>query len=177
MKAIWTTRRGRPEVLEVREGSIPEPGPGEVRIAVRAAGLNFAEVAARQGLYPDAPPLPAVLGYELAGTIDALGEGVETHARGARVAALMRFGAHASHVCVPAAQAFPIPEAMPFEEGAALPVNYVTAYHMLFRIRRLQPGETVLVHMAAGGVGTAALQLCRSVPDVRVIGTCSKGKH
>jgi NADPH:quinone reductase-like Zn-dependent oxidoreductase len=164
-------------VLEVREGPDPAPGPGQVRVRVRAAGLNFAEVMARMGLYPDAPKPPCVVGYEAAGVVDALGEGVTAPAVDTRVIVLARFGVHADTVCVPAAQAVPMPEAMSFEEGAALPVNYITAYHMLFRVGALRPRERVLVHMAAGGVGIAALQLCRTVDGVVTFGTASASKH
>jgi len=176
MQAVTIPRVGSPDVLEVREYPDPKPGEGEVRIDVKAAGLNFAEVMARQGLYPDAPKTPSVVGYEVAGVVDAVGEGVSLEV-GARVAAMTRFGGHASSLVVSEEQCFPMPEAMSFEEGAALPVNYLTAYHMLFRIRRIQPGEHVLVHMAAGGVGTAVLQLCRTVDDVTTYGTASKAKH
>jgi NADPH:quinone reductase-like Zn-dependent oxidoreductase len=177
MKAIWITRFGGPEVLAVREGPDPEPGPGQVRVRVRAAGLNFAEIMARLGLYPDAPKPPCVVGYEAAGVVDAVGRGVSAPAPGTNVLALTRFGAQAEALCLPAAQAVPMPEGMTFEEGAALPVNYLTAYHALFRVAALRPGETVLVHMAAGGVGIAALQLCRTVPDVVTFGTASASKH
>ena len=177
MRAVWIARTGGPEVLEVRETPDPMPGPGQVRIRVRAAGLNFAEVLARQGLYQDAPRPPCVLGYEVAGVVDATGEGVADPAPGTRVLALTRFGGHAEAVCVPARQAFAMPDAMTFEEGAALPLNYVTAWHMLFRVAAIRAGETVLVHMAAGGVGIAALQLCRTVPGVVTLGTASAAKH
>lgn len=177
MKAIWVTRFGGPEVLEVREAPDPAPGPGQVRVRVRAAGLNFAEIMARLGLYPDAPRTPCVLGYEAAGVVDAVGSGVTSPVPGARVLALSRFGAHAEAVCVPAVQALPVPEGMGFEEAASLPVNYVTAYHMLFRVAALRSGEKVLVHMAAGGVGIAVLQLCRTVPGVETFGTASASKH
>lgn len=177
MRAIWITRHGGPEVLEVREAPDPSPGAGEVRVRVRAAGLNFAEIMGRIGLYPDAPKPPCVLGYEAAGIVDALGEGVTSFAVGARVVALARFGAHADTLCVPAAQAVELPEGMSFEEAAALPVNYITAYHALFRVAALRARERVLVHMAAGGVGIAALQLCRTVPGVVAFGTASRTKH
>jgi NADPH:quinone reductase-like Zn-dependent oxidoreductase len=132
---------------------------------------------ARQGLYPDAPKPPCVVGYEVAGVVDQLGEGVRAPEEGTRVIALTRFGGHADTVCVPATQSLPMPDDMSFEEGAALPVVYVTAYHILFRIAHLWPGSRVLVHMAAGGVGLAALQLCRTVPDVVLFGTASASKH
>src|SRR5271169_3983536 len=155
MRAVWITRTAGPEALEVRETADPEPGPGQVRIRVRAAGLNFAEVMAAQGLYPDAPKPPCVVGYEVAGVIDALGEGTQGRAAGERVLALTHFGGHADVVCVPAEQVLPMPDAMSFEEAAAMPVSYLTAYHMLLRVAGVRPGERVLVHMAAGGVGTA----------------------
>jgi len=177
VRAVWITKAGDPSVLAVRETPDPVPGPGEVRIRVRAAGLNFAEVMARQGLYPDAPRLPCVVGYEVAGVIDAVGAGVTTLAQTQRVLALVRFGGHADTVCVPAPQVIAMPDGMTFEEGAALPVNYLTAYHMLFRVANLRPGAKVLVHMAAGGVGLAALQLCRTVDDVTTFGTASASKH
>lgn len=183
MRAVWITKSGGPEVLAVRESAAPEPGPGEVRIAVRAAGLNFAEVMARQGLYPDAPRPPCVVGYEVAGVIDAVGAGPGAGAGagglavGQRVLALVRFGGHAEAVCAPVERVLPMPDDLDFVAGAALPVNYLTAYHMLFRVAHLRPGARVLVHMAAGGVGLAVLQLCRTVPGVVTFGTASAGKH
>jgi synaptic vesicle membrane protein VAT-1 len=177
MRAVWITRPAGPGALEVRETVDPEPGPGQVRIRVRAAGLNFAEVMAAQGLYPDAPKPPCVVGYEVAGVIDALGAGTQGHQAGQRVLALTHFGGHADVVCVPTGQVLPMPEAMSFTEAAAIPVNYLTAYHMLFRVAAVRAGERVLVHMAAGGVGTAVLQLCRTVDDLEVFGTASAAKH
>ena len=177
MRAIWITKAGGPEVLEVREGADPVPGPGQVRVRVKAAGLNFAEVMARQGLYPDAPKTPFVAGYEAAGLIDAVGEGVTGLEVGARVMAMSRFGAHADTLVTSSQLVIPIPEAMTFEEAAAIPVNYLTAYHMLFRVANLRSKSKVLIHMAAGGVGIAALQLCRTVPGVVTIGTASASKH
>jgi len=177
MRAVWITKAGGPEVLAVRESADPRPGAGEVRIAVRAAGLNFAEVMARQGLYPDAPKPPCVVGYEVAGVIDEVGAGVTGLEAGQRVLALVRFGGHAESVCAPAERVLPMPGDLSFVDGAALPVNYLTAYHMLFRVAQLRPGTRVLVHMAAGGVGIAVLQLCRTVPGVVTFGTASAGKH
>jgi synaptic vesicle membrane protein VAT-1 len=177
MRAIWITRHGGPEVLEVREGPDPTPKAGEVRVRVKAAGLNFAEVMARMGLYPAAPKPPCVVGYEASGVVDALGEGVTGIAVGTRVLAMTHFGAHADVITMPAAQAVVMPDAMTFEEGAALPVNYLTAYHMLFRVAHVRPRERVLIHMAAGGVGLAVLQLCRTVPGVETFGTASASKH
>jgi len=134
MRAVWITGHGGPEALQVRETADPVPGPGQVRIRVSAAGLNFADVMAAQGLYPDAPKPPCVVGYEVAGVIDALGAGNAGLAAGQRVLAMTHFGGHSDVVCVPTDQALPIPEAMSFETAAALPVTYLTAYHMLFRV-------------------------------------------
>jgi NADPH:quinone reductase-like Zn-dependent oxidoreductase len=177
MRAVWITAHGGPEVLQVREAPDPAPTAGELRIRVRAAGLNFAEVMARQGLYPDAPKPPCVMGYEVAGVVDAVGPGVGGPAAGTRVLALVRFGGHADTICVPAASAVEIPEGVGFEEAAALPVNYATAWLMIFRTASVRPGERVLVHMAAGGVGIAVLQLLRTIPDTVVFGTASASKH
>lgn len=177
MRAVWITGANGPDGLRVRETTDPEPGPGQVRVRVRAAGLCFAEVMAAQGLYPDAPKPPCVMGYEVAGVIDAVGDGVQGHPVGSRVVAMTRFGGHSDVVCVPAEQVFAIPDGKDFAEAAALPVNYLTAYRMLFRVACIRPGERVLVHMAAGGVGTAVLQLCRTVADVEVFGTASAAKH
>jgi synaptic vesicle membrane protein VAT-1 len=174
MKALWLVKRGE---WEIRETPVPLPKPGEVRVEVRAFGLNFAELMASQGLYPDAPKLPAILGYEISGEIDAVGAGVDSSRIGERVVALTRFGGHAQFCCVPSQFALPIPPAMSFEAAAALPVTYLTAYHMLFFAANLRAGESVLVHMAAGGVGTAVLQLCQTVADIVTFGTASVGKH
>lgn len=177
MRAVWTTGTNGPDSLEIRETEDPEPRQGQVRIRVRAAGLCFAEVMAAQGLYPDAPKLPAVLGYEAAGVIDKVGAGADERRVGSHVVALSRFGAHSDVVCVPEDQALAIPHGKDFTEAAAMPINYVTAYHILFRTAHVQPGERVLVHMAAGGLGTAALQLCRTIGGVETFGTASAAKH
>ena len=177
MRAITIMKKGAPNVLELRDYPSPSPAAGEVRVSVRAAGLNFAEVSARQGLYPDAPPMPCVVGYEAAGVVDAVGDGVEGLAIGDRVLALTRFGGQAEEVVAPALQVLKMPDRMSFAEGAAIPVNYLTAHHMLFHIGRVPPGTRVLLHMAAGGVGTAVLQLLSTVEDVTVFGTASAPKH
>lgn len=177
MKAVWIPKFGKPDVLEVREADDPTPGPGQVRIRVRASGINFAEIMARQGLYQDAPPPPMVVGYEVSGVIDALGEGVTDKSEGQRVLATTQFGGYADTVCVDSEQSYILPEKMSFEQGAALPVTYLTAYHMLFNVFRVRPGDHVLIHQAAGGVGTAASQLCRSVGGVTSYGTASAAKH
>jgi NADPH:quinone reductase-like Zn-dependent oxidoreductase len=177
MRSVWIPRSGPPEVLEVRDGPDPTPGSGQVLIRVRAAGVNFADVSARLGLYPDAPPFPCVVGYEVAGTVERVGPEVRDGlAPGRRVLALTRFGGYAEAVAVPAAQVFPMPERMSFEEAAAIPVNYLTAVLMLRHFGNVQAGDRVLVHAAAGGVGMAAIQLCR-IAGAEVIGTASAAKH
>jgi NADPH:quinone reductase-like Zn-dependent oxidoreductase len=177
MRSVWITRTGPPEVLEVRDGPEPAPAAGQVVIRVRASGVNFADVMARLGLYPDAPPRPCVVGYEVAGTVERAGPGVDGDlAPGRRVLALTRFGGYAEAVAVPTAQVFPIPERMSFEEAAAIPVNYLTAILMLRRFANVRTGDRVLVHAAAGGVGMAAIQLCR-IAGAEVIGTASAAKH
>jgi len=145
-------------------------------VRVSAAGVNFADTSARIGLYPDAPPPPCVVGYEVAGTIEAVGEGVDAARVGQRVMALTRFGGYSDVVCVPDGQAIHIPDAMTFEAAAAIPVVYLTAHHMLVYLGNVKKGDTVLIHAAAGGVGIAALQLCKHL-GARTIGTASASKH
>lgn len=174
MKALWLDRR---RTWDVRETPAPHPKAGEVRIEVRSTGLNFSELMASRGLYPDAPKLPAILGYEAAGCIDEVGDGVDAKRVGQRVVALTAFGAHAQYCCVPARRAVPISNALTFATAAALPLTYLTAYHLLFFAANVRAKESVLVHMAAGGVGIAVLQLCRTVPDVVTFGTASAAKH
>jgi NADPH:quinone reductase-like Zn-dependent oxidoreductase len=169
-------RHGGPEVLEVREAPDPVPGDGEVRIRVRAAGINFSDILARIGLYPDAPKPPVVVGYEVAGVIDATGNGVTTPHEGDRVLALTRFGGYSSSVVVPATQAYRFPDGLSDAEAAAVPLNYLTAAVALYRMAGLTAGETVLVHNAGGGVGIAAVQLAR-LRRAAVIGTASAAKH
>ncbi|MBV9108477.1 MAG: zinc-binding dehydrogenase [Gemmatimonadetes bacterium] len=176
MRQVWITKRGGPDVLQVREAPDPEPKAGEIRIRVAAAGVNFADVMARLGLYPDAPPLPTVVGYEVAGTVDRVGSGVEGVREGDRVGSLTRFGGYSDVVCVPAAQALQLPDSLSFEKAAAIPVNYLTAWLMLVHLGGVRAGDRVLVHAVAGGVGQAALQICRW-KGAEVIGTASASKH
>ncbi len=180
MRAVVITKHGGPEVLRVEERPDPRLGAGEVRIEVSAAGINFADVMARMGLYPDAPKTPCVVGYEVAGTILELGEGASTPehplAPGQRVIAGTQFGGYASQVVVPAADVLPLADALSFEQGAAIPVNYGTAWAGLIGYGNLQPGERVLVHSAGGGVGIAATQIAKH-SGAEVYGTASPGKH
>jgi len=147
-----------------------------VRIAVQAIGVNFADVLARQGLYPDCPKPPVVVGYEVAGVVEAVGEGVSAVVPEQPVLALTRFGGYADRVVVPVQQVFPVPPGMPLTTAAALPVNYLTAYVMLYFWGRLQAGEHVLIHGAAGGVGLAAVQLAR-LRQAEIYGTAAASKH
>src|SRR6201998_152297 len=154
----------------------PPPGPGQLRVAVRAAGVNFADHLARVGMYPDAPKLPAVVGYEVAGTVEAVGEGVDQSRVGERVLAGTRFGGYAEIVNVAANDSVALPGALSFEQGAAVPVNYATAWAALHGYGSLRAGERVLVHAAAGGVGIAAIQFAKAA-GAEVHGTASPGKH
>jgi NADPH:quinone reductase-like Zn-dependent oxidoreductase len=176
MRQIEIARYGAPEVLTPHERPTPVPEAGEVRIAVRAAGVNFADVMARIGLYPDAPGLPMVVGYEVAGAVDAVAPDVSRAHVGDRVIAFTRFGGYSTHVVVPASQVFPLPDRLSDTEGAALPVNYVTALVALYRMANVAAGETVLIHGAGGGVGIAATQLAR-LRRATIIGTASAAKH
>jgi len=176
MKQLVIPRYGAPEVLAVRDAPDPQVAPGTVRVRVRAAGINFSDLLARQGLYPDSPKPPCVVGYEVAGVVDAPGAGVDAPRVGDAVIALTRFGGQAELAVVPARLAFPLPAGWSFEEGAALPVVYLTAHHMLVRAAAARRGETVLVHSAAGGVGLATAELGR-ILGLRIIGIASAGKH
>jgi NADPH:quinone reductase-like Zn-dependent oxidoreductase len=176
MRAVVITRHGDPSVLEVQERPDPRPAAGQVRVAVRAAGVNFADTLARVGLYEDAPEPPCVVGYEVAGEIAEVGDGVDPGRVGERVMAGTRFGGYAEQVVVGAADAIALPDALSFEQGAAIPVAYATAWAALVGFGSLRAGERVLIHAAAGGVGIAALQLARSA-GAEVHGTASPGKH
>jgi len=176
MRQIVTTRNGGVEVLKVQEESDPKPDKGEVVIQVKAAGLNFSDILARQGLYPDGPKKPCVMGYEVAGVVEAVGEGVDRGLVGKAVVALTRFGGQAEKVAVRADQTFEKPESLTFEQAAAIPVNYLTAYALLYVMGSLQPNESVLIHNAGGGVGLAALDIAKKI-GATTYGTASPGKH
>jgi NADPH:quinone reductase-like Zn-dependent oxidoreductase len=180
MRVVVITKHGGPGVLTVEERPDPALGAGQVRIEVAAAGINFADVMARMGLYPDAPKTPCVVGYEVAGTILELGAGVsESHPSltvGQRVLAGTQFGGYASQVVVPAGDVVALAERLSFEQGAAIPVNYGTAWAGLIGYGNLQPGERVLIHSCGGGVGIAATQIAKR-RGAEVYGTASPGKH
>jgi NADPH:quinone reductase-like Zn-dependent oxidoreductase len=176
MKAVVLTGTGGYDVLQVQERPDPPVGAGEVRIAVKAAGINFADTMARVGLYPDAPKPPCVLGYEVAGEVESLGQGVSEFQVGDRVVGGTRFGGQAELVTVPAEQAFALPAGLSFEQGAAIPVNYGTAYAALILMGSLRKGDRVLIHAAAGGVGISATQIARNA-GAEIFGTASPSKH
>lgn len=178
MKASVITKGGGPEVLQVLDRPDPTPRQGEVRIRVKFAGINFADVAARIGIYPDMPPIPCVVGYEVSGTIDEVGPGVDpkAFAKGDRVLAMLMFGGYAELACAQAAGVRKIPAGMSDEEAAALPVNYITAYHMLHYLTTVRAGDRVLIHAAAGGVGIAAIQMAKA-RGAEIFGTASPSKH
>jgi synaptic vesicle membrane protein VAT-1 len=174
-QSVFITKLGPPEVLKLQEIPEPRPKPHEVRVHVRTAGVNFADIMMRLGLYAGAPRLPFVPGYEVSGTIDETGSEVKNRRVGDRVIAMTEFGGYTESVCVAADRAVPMPRNMSFEQGAALPVNYLTAYHMLYFLGHVRRGERVLIHQAAGGVGLAALELCK-VAEAETFGTASASK-
>jgi NADPH:quinone reductase-like Zn-dependent oxidoreductase len=176
MRAAVLPRHGGPEVFEIQDRPEPSLGPGRVRIRVRAAGINFADLMARQGLYPDAPKLPSVLGYEVAGDVEEVGEGVENVAPGDRVWAACRFGGYAEIVSARARDVGVLPDDWSYEEGAALPVVYGTAYAALVGFGGLRAGERLLVQSAAGGVGIASTQIGKLL-GAEIYGTASPSKH
>jgi NADPH:quinone reductase-like Zn-dependent oxidoreductase len=176
MEQMFVVGHGGPEKLQLRESSDPSPGGGEIRIRVKASGLNFADILARQGLYPDAPKLPCVVGYEVAGTVDTVGPGVDPSWVGRDVVALTRFGGYSNVAVVPEKQVFVKPASLSYEQAAALPVNYLTAWQLLVVMGSLKREETVLIHNAGGGVGLAAIDIARHL-GATIYGTASSGKH
>src|SRR6516164_291327 len=176
MRQIWISKAGPPEVLVIKEAADPQPRPDEIRIRVEASGVNFADVMGRLGLYPDLPKIPVAPAYEVAGRVDAVGGGIYAGWVGRDVFSLTRFGGYADVVCAPQAQVFPRPPGMSAQEGASIPVNYLTAWQLIVVMGGLKPGETVLIHSAGGGVGIAATQIAKHI-GARVIGTASAAKH
>ena len=176
MKALVIREHGPPDVLCVEERPEPEPGPGEVKVRVRAAGMNFSDLLARVGFYEDAPKPPCVIGYEVAGEVESVGEGVTAVQPGQRVMAGTRFGGQAEFAVAVEGAVVALPDDWSFEEGAAMPVNYATAYAGLLRYGALREGERVLIQAAAGGVGTAAIQIAKA-QGAEIFGTASARKH
>jgi len=176
MRALVTARACGPDALKVMDQPEPRPAEGEVLVKVKAAGVNFADVLAAQGMYPPAPRLPAVMGFEVAGTVEELGDGVSGLRVGDRVLGGTRFGGHAELAVVTAGALLPLPADWSFAEGAAFPVSYATAYAGLCRFGGLRRAERVLVHAAAGGVGIASTQIARAL-GAEVFGTASSRKQ
>jgi NADPH:quinone reductase-like Zn-dependent oxidoreductase len=165
-----------PEALELHRGPVPVPGAGQVVIRMEATGVSFAEQQMRRGRYFDQPPFPFVPGYDVVGTVHAVGAGVGSELVGTRVAALTKVGAWASHVLVDAADVVEVPEGISAAEAETAVINGITAWQMLYRKAHVRRGQTILVHGANGGVGTILVQLARA-GGIRVIGTASVRHH
>jgi synaptic vesicle membrane protein VAT-1 len=176
LKQIVTSGNGGVDVLRVEERPDLTPKTGQVLIRVKAAGLNFADILARQGLYPDGPSKPCVMGYEVSGVVEAVGPEVDPALIGKPVVAMTRFGGQSEMVVVEASQIFAKPESLSFEQAAAIPVNYLTAYALVYVMGSLQPGEAILIHNAGGGVGLAALDVAKKIGAI-TYGTSSPAKH
>ena len=176
VRQMMITSHGGPEVLQEVETGLPEIQAGEVLVRTHFAGINFSDIMARQGMYPDAPPPPCVVGYEISGVVLATADDVKELQKGDNVMALTRFGGYASHVSVPSRQVRKLPANVSLEEAAAVPVAFITAHLMLFRLGGLLPGDTILVHNAGGGVGSALVKLAR-LKGAHVIATASRSKH
>ena len=173
---VVITRQGGPEVLKIVEEDLPSVPPEHVRVKVLATGVAFADVLMRHGLYPGAPSFPFTPGYDVVGEIDALGAGVSGFRIGQRVAALTMIGGYSRFTVVPAAYLVPVPDGLDPAEVVSLVLNYVTAYQMMRRYANLREGQLMLVHSAAGGVGTAALQIGK-ILGLKMFGSASKPKH
>ncbi|HEX6927238.1 MAG TPA: NAD(P)H-quinone oxidoreductase [Longimicrobiaceae bacterium] len=171
MRAVVITRPGGPEVLEIQEREVPEPGPGQIRVRVRTTALNRADLLQRRGGYAAPANFPPdIPGLEYAGVVDALGSGAGLWAVGSRVMGIVGGGGHAEYVCVHEREAMRIPHNLSWEEAGAIPEAFLTAYDALFRQLEVQMGDRLLIHAVGSGVGTAAVQLARAA-SVRTIGT------
>lgn len=175
-KRVVITHHGGPEVLQQVEEELPEPKAGQVRVKILATGAAFTDVLMREGLYPGVPPLPYAPGYDIVGIVNQLGSGVSHLELGQVVVALTIVGGYAEYICLPADDLVVVPSGIDPFEACCLPLVYVTAYQMLHRIAQVKPGKRILIHGAAGGVGTAMLQLGKLL-DLQMYGTASKPKH
>jgi NADPH:quinone reductase-like Zn-dependent oxidoreductase len=173
---VVLTALGGPEVLKVVDDDIRDPGPNEVRVRILAAGVAFADVLMRRGMYPEAPPLPFSPGYDFAGEVESCGPGVSQWKPGDSVTAMTQTGGYARYIVLPASELVRVPEGLDPAETASLVLNYATAYQLIHRIAKLRQSDSVLIHGAAGGMGTAALQL-GSLAGLKMFGTASKAKH
>ncbi len=169
---IIVTRYGGPDAIRVLEEECPEPKQGDVRVKVLAAGVSLPDVMAREGIHPETPPIPFTPGWDLVGVVDRLGDGVSGVEPGQIVAAMPISGAYAEFVCLPQRELVPVPSGLDPAEAVSLILNYITAYQMLHRSAKVRPGQRVLIHGAAGGVGSALLQLGR-LAGLEMYGTCS----
>src|SRR5215204_7093510 len=174
-KRVVVGRVGGPEVLELREGKLPEPGLGEVRVRILATGVSYADLLMREGVHPEAPRPPFTPGWDLVGVVDKLGVGAYALEPGQMVAALPVWGANAEYICLPQEELVPVPGGVDPAEALVVVFNYATAYQMMRRTARVRPGQRVLIHAAAGGIGTALLQLGGLV-DLEMYGTASAAK-
>jgi len=163
MRFINISEHGGPEVMEIKEGETPDPGKGEVLIRVHAAGVNRPDVMQRQGLYAPPPGASPILGLEVSGEVVATGNDVSAWSVADRVCALTNGGGYAEYVAVPAGQCLPVPAGLPVEEAAALPETFFTVWANVFDRAGLKPGESFLVHGGSSGIGTAAIQLAKSL--------------
>src|SRR5512135_1459780 len=169
---VIVTHYGGPDALRVVAEECPEPEEGEVRVRVLAAGVSMPDIMAREGIHPETPPVPFTPGWDLVGVVDRLGAGISGIEPGQTVAAMPIHGAYAEYVCLPQRELVPVPSGLDAAEAVSLVLNYVTAYQMLHRSAKVKPGQRVLIHGAAGGVGTALLQLGR-LARLEMYGTCS----
>jgi NADPH:quinone reductase-like Zn-dependent oxidoreductase len=169
---IIVTHYGGPDALRVVEEECPEPKRGEVRVRVLAAGVSLPDLMAREGIHPETPSVPFTPGWDLVGVVDRLGDGVSGIAPGRIVAAMPISGAYAEFLCLPQRELVPVPSGLDAAEAVSLILNYITAYQMLHRSAKVRSGRRVLIHGAAGGVGTALLQLGR-LAGLEMYGTCS----
>jgi NADPH2:quinone reductase len=175
-RAVMLTKKGGPETLQEVELPVKEPGPGELRIRVRACGVGYTDITMRRSYYPYAPKMPFVPGYEVIGEVDAIGPGVSGFQPGQRVAGLMVHGGYAELLVRSAADFIPVPDGLDDAEAVSLILNYVTAYQMIHRAAQLRPGQTALVDGANGGLGTALLELLR-LHGCPAIGAASPKHH
>jgi NADPH2:quinone reductase len=173
---VVATRRGGPDVLRIVEERLPEPKRGQVRVRILASGVSFADLLMREGVHPETPRGPITLGWDLVGVIDKLGADVSGVMQGETVAALPVMGGYADYICLRPDQLVAVPAGLDPAEAVAMVLNYMTAYQMLHRSAEVEPGQRVLIHGAAGGVGTALLQLGRLV-DLTMYGTASQRSH
>ena len=177
MKAVIVTKHGDPDKMEIQDVSMPIPGPNEICIQVSKAGINFADILSRMGLYPGAPKPPFTPGMEVSGTIHELGPDVEGFEVGDRVVGSGTNGGYAEYTVSNCKGVFKIPKDVSFEVAASFPAVYLTSYLMIIHPGDLQPGESILIHGAAGGVGLASIELAKIAGAKTIFGTCSPSKH